>query len=235
MPFADNHGVKIHYEVRGSGPAIVFYHGFGSDLSSWSAYADRLESDYRCVLLDARASGRSDKPREVAAYAVERKAADALVVMDALGIEKAVFWGYSMGGGVGWGAVRYARERFDAIIIGGSEPFRRNRDELRAAAERLRATASPERDVEALYASQMASALDPTSEDLLPGMTMPCLLYVGEDDPRFADAKEAAAAMPNVTFASFPGRDHGAMHRDFEAVLRVAKEFLAKVRLGQPA
>src|SRR3954468_551816 len=164
MPFADNGGVKTYYEVRGSGPAIVFYYGFGGEYSFWTAYADRLESDYQCILLDARASGRSDKPREVAEYAVERKVSDAVAVLDQLGIDKAVFWGYSMGGGVGWGAVRYARDRFDAIIIGGSEPFRRNRNELRAAAERLLATASPERDVIPLYASQMASALDPTSE-----------------------------------------------------------------------
>lgn len=236
MPFSDNQGVKLHYEVRGSGPPIIFNHGFPRDRTSWFAYADLLQDRYTCILPDQRGMGLSDKPRDIDAYSFDRKVADILSVLDDLGIEKAVYWGFSMGGGVGWAGARYAPNRFHAFVIGGSEPFRRDadREAIRASAARIQTSAEshPDQDVEALYASQMASSLGPNFEDVLPTMTMPSLVYVGEDDPRLASITEAAALMPNVTFFTLPHRDHSATHRDAGAVVAQALPFLTKVMHG---
>ena len=49
MPYKNNQGVNVHYEVRGAGPAIVFNHGFPRDRTSWYAYADLLQDKYTCV------------------------------------------------------------------------------------------------------------------------------------------------------------------------------------------
>ena len=32
MPFFENDGIKIHYEIEGSGPEVVIIHGFAADL-----------------------------------------------------------------------------------------------------------------------------------------------------------------------------------------------------------
>jgi pimeloyl-ACP methyl ester carboxylesterase len=236
MPYADNQGVNIHYEVRGSGPPIVFNHGFPRDRTSWYAYADQLKQGYMCVLIDGRGMGMSDKPHEIEAYSFERKVRDTTSVMDALRINKAVYWGFSMGGGIGWASARYAPERFHAFIIGGSEPFRSDADRegIRTSAARIRANPDgyPGQDVEALFASQMGSALGPNFEDVLPRLTMPSLVYVGEDDPRLAPITRAAALIPNVTFFTLPGRDHSATHRDVDAVLAHALPFLKLVHSG---
>lgn len=230
MPYADNHGVNINYEVRGTGPAIVFNHGFPRDRTSWYAYADRLEDKYTCVLIDGRGMGLSDKPHEIEAYSFETKVADTTTVMDLLGIEKAVYWGYSMGGGIGWASARYAPQRFHAFVIGGSEPFRveSTRDGIRASAARIRANPAgyPGQDVEALYASQMGSVLGAGFEDVLSGINVPCLVYAGEDDPWFQAITRARGLLPNVTFFSLPGHDHSATHRDVEAVIAHALPFL---------
>ena len=66
-------------------------------------------------------------------------------------------------------------------------------------------------------------------ESVLPTMTMPCLVYVGEDDPRLDAITRAAGLMPNVTFFTLPDRDHSAMNRDAEAVVSRAIPFLANV------
>ncbi len=236
MPFSDNQGVKINYEVRGSGPPIIFNHGFPRDRTAWFGYADLLQDHFTCIMPDQRGMGLSDKPHDVDAYAFEIKVADILSVLDDLGIERAVYWGYSMGGGVGWAAARYAPERFHAFVIGGSEPFRRDadREAIRASASRIRTSAEshPGQDVEALYASQIASSLGPNFEDVLPTMTMPSLVYVGEDDPRFASIADAVALMPNVTFFTLPERDHSATHRDASAVITQAVPFLDGVMQG---
>jgi pimeloyl-ACP methyl ester carboxylesterase len=108
--------------------------------------------------------------------------ADTLSVMDNLNIEKAVYWGYSMGGGIGWATSRYASQRFHAFIIGGSEPFRSDADRemIRTSSARIRANPAgyPGQDVEALYASQIGSTLGPNFEDVLPAMTMPPQVFV---------------------------------------------------------
>ena len=38
MPHANNHSVRIHYQVEGEGPPLVLQHGFTSSLQSWYAY-----------------------------------------------------------------------------------------------------------------------------------------------------------------------------------------------------
>ena len=38
MPYADNHGVRIHYEVEGAGSPIVLQHGITDGLESWYDY-----------------------------------------------------------------------------------------------------------------------------------------------------------------------------------------------------
>jgi pimeloyl-ACP methyl ester carboxylesterase len=61
-------------------------------------------------------------------------------------------------------------------------------------------------DLDALAA--LASAQWPSVEDILPTVTVPCLIFVGEDDSSYAGAKRAAEIMPNATFVGLPGLDH---------------------------
>ncbi len=126
MPYADNHGVKIHYEIEGKGPTVLLQHGFGGSLESWydNGYVKGLSADYRLVLIDGRGHGRSDKPHEPEAYKADLIASDYTTVLDDLKLKQAVYYGYSMGGNIGWRCIaRYALPRFYAFIIGGSTPY----------------------------------------------------------------------------------------------------------------
>src|SRR5215831_14546262 len=133
MPYIDNDGVRIHYQVEGEGPPLVLQHGFSESVVDWyeAGYVDALRSDYRLVLIDARGHGASDKPHDPDAYELERRVADVVAVLDGLAIEKAVFWGYSMGGWIGFGAAKYARQRIRALVIGGQHPYARSMEPLR--------------------------------------------------------------------------------------------------------
>jgi pimeloyl-ACP methyl ester carboxylesterase len=61
MPFANNHGVNIHYEVEGHGPPLALVHGFSGNHTSWRGYGfvDKLKDDYTLILIDARGHGAS--------------------------------------------------------------------------------------------------------------------------------------------------------------------------------
>lgn len=63
-----NEGVRIHYEVEGSGPTLILQHGFTQKLQGWqlAGYLDALKRTYRLILVDARGHGESDKPHDPA-------------------------------------------------------------------------------------------------------------------------------------------------------------------------
>jgi pimeloyl-ACP methyl ester carboxylesterase len=133
MPYANNAGIRIHYEIEGNGPALVLQHGFTQSLEGWTrcGYVASLRPKYRTILIDARGHGGSDKPHDESSYALDRRVADVTTVLDAEGIEKAHFWGYSMGGWISFGMAKYAPQRVHALIIGGSHPFARDQSGFR--------------------------------------------------------------------------------------------------------
>ena len=65
-------------------------------------------------------------------------------------------------------------------------------------------------------------------EDVLPKMTMPCLVYVGEADPLFDQVCQFVKLMPNVTFFSLPGLGHGQTFRYRDHSLARVKGFVGE-------
>jgi pimeloyl-ACP methyl ester carboxylesterase len=97
--YVERDGVKLHYEVYGSGEPTVFL------LPTWSIMHSRhwkMQIPYLarhcCVLsFDGRGNGRSDRPAGAEAYRTAEFTADALAVMDATDTERAVLVALSLG------------------------------------------------------------------------------------------------------------------------------------------
>lgn len=122
MPFANNHGIKIHYEVEGQGPPLVLVHGYTRSLEDWRnfGFVPELKNDYQLILIDVRGHGQSDKPDNLNAYSLKTMAEDVTTIMDELNIERAPYLGYSMGGIIGfYGIARYCLPRLYSLILGG--------------------------------------------------------------------------------------------------------------------
>jgi pimeloyl-ACP methyl ester carboxylesterase len=229
MPYTENGGVRIHFQVEGEGPALVLQHGFTESVQDWyeAGYVEALKSDYRLILIDARGHGASDKPHDPDAYALNRRVADIVAVLDALKIAKALFWGYSMGGWIVFGTAKYAQERFRALVIGGQHPNARSMEPLRQVVRRGLAEGGeafvagmdemfgPESAVRkqrlrsADLGAYLALARDRTGlEDMLVAMPMPCCLYAGDIDPVYPEVEKCIRRMRRVTFFSLPGSGH---------------------------
>ena len=247
MSYANNGGVRIHFEVEGEGPALVLQHGFTESVQDWyeAGYVEALKSDYRLILIDARGHGASDKPHDPDAYALNRRVADVVAVLDALKIAKALFWGYSMGGWIGFGTAKYSQERFRALVIGGQHPYARSMGALRemvqkgiaqgsgafvAGMEEMFGPESTERKKRLLSAdleAYLALAQDrPGLDDILPTMLMPCCLYAGEIDPLYPEVEACSRHIPQVTFFSLPGLSHCDAYTRSELVLPRVTGFL---------
>ena len=66
----------------------------------------------------------------------------------------------------------------------------------------------------------------PSSESALEKMTMPCLIYVGDQDPRMEPSERAAAQLPNSKLVILPGLDHVGAYMTKDAVMPHVSEFL---------
>ena len=123
MPVVRSAGEPIHYEVFGTGPAIVLVHGFASSLEgNWgqSAWIDFLVARGRRVVgLDCRGHGESGKPHDPCAYGGQHMLDDVISVMDVVGLHQVDLMGYSMGGAIAIGLLLRQPDRFRSVIIGG--------------------------------------------------------------------------------------------------------------------
>jgi len=129
--YLERYGVRIFYEVYGSGEPTVLL------LPTWSVFHSRhwkmqipyLARHCRVVTFDGRGNGRSDRPQDAAAYAEREFAADALAVMDATQTERAVIVGFSLGGQRGLLLAAEHPERIEGAVLigpnfpGGGEPL----------------------------------------------------------------------------------------------------------------
>jgi 3-oxoadipate enol-lactonase len=90
-------GTTLNYEAEGpeGAPAIMVSHGIATSLDIWTEASGHLKSKYRVVRYDSRGHGGSDA---WGPYSLETLAADAIGLMDALGIKKAHYGGVSLGG-----------------------------------------------------------------------------------------------------------------------------------------
>jgi len=249
MPYADNKGIQIHYEKEGEGPPLVLQHWSVATLENWVdyGYVSALKNDYQLILLDARGHGTSDKPHTPESYALDKRVGDIVAVLDELGISKAHYFGYSMGGWIGFGLACYAPKRFRSLILGGAAPYASNMDGLRQFV-RVGVEDGPEAFVamweteygaltsEARkrmlaydYEALLVLAQDRESlEAVLPTMKMPCLLFAGEMD-EYQPIKDCARQIANAAFFTLPGLDHGGAIRHSDEVLPHIRRFLAKV------
>ena len=91
-------GIEIAYERHGEGPAVMLVSGLGGVGSYWIPQIEALSRSFTVITHDHRGTGQST--RFEGEYSVDMLAADALGLMDALGIERAHFVGHSTGGAI---------------------------------------------------------------------------------------------------------------------------------------
>lgn len=210
MARVDNHGVEIYYEVEGSGPPVLLMHGMGGSINNWIAagYVEALRHELQLILVDSRGFGESSKPQEPADYTREAKVSDVVAVLDDLGIEKAHYWGYSMGASNGWAMGMLRPDRVISLVLGAypalpSPVSDRNRVKWESRAKLMAlgmdvyitavqmtqgkmADVARERlmanDAGAYAAQQIANIDWGTSESAVRAMTVRTLVYSGTED-----------------------------------------------------
>lgn len=118
MPIAQVNGFAMHYEDVGSGEPLVFYHGYLNSGNVWDSVVDHLKGSYRCITLDGRGAGHSERTAD--GHTIAQYADDMLSLASSLGIDRFTAVGFSMGGAVVTQAALKLPERIARLVLIGS-------------------------------------------------------------------------------------------------------------------
>ncbi|MEJ0028091.1 MAG: alpha/beta fold hydrolase [Rhizomicrobium sp.] len=245
-------GVEIFYETHGEGPAILLTHGYSATCDMWRGQIAVLSKTRKLVLWDMRGHGRSDYPAAQSEYSEEKTVADMAALLDAVGARQAVIGGLSLGGYMSLAFHATHPERVKALLIVDTGPGYRkddardgwNRNALKTAeryekdglgllsggsAERRTAR---HRDATGLAraARGMLTQKDARVIESLPGIAVPSIVIVGENDTPFLAASDyMAAKIPGARKAVIPNAGHAANIDNPEAFNTVVETFLAEI------
>jgi 3-oxoadipate enol-lactonase len=119
-------GVRLHWREAGdpAKPPVVWIHGGSVEDSSFMvADLEPFFSRVRALFPDTRGHGLSSRFERVEDYGYAQKAEDVLLWLDALGVERAVWGGASMGGALSLWAAIHAPARVRAVISISGPPY----------------------------------------------------------------------------------------------------------------
>lgn len=254
MATLDRDGVKIYYEVHGEGPAILLTHGYSATSQMWQGQVEALSKDHKLVVWDMRGHGRSDSPDDLSEYSEAKTVADMAALLDAVGAEKAVIGGLSLGGYMSLAFHLKHPERTRALLIIDTGPGYKN-DEARAGwnanaikrAEKLEAEglaalggSAEVRVAQHTSAQGLANAArgmltqhTPGVINSLPDIRVPAIVIVGADDTPFLAASDyMAAKIPGAKKAVIPNAGHAANIDQPAAFNDVLTGFLAGLKVA---
>jgi pimeloyl-ACP methyl ester carboxylesterase len=108
--------VTLHVVEEGTGPAVLFCHGFPAIWSSWKLQMEAVAgAGFRAIAPDMRGYGRSSAPKDAEEYTPYETVGDLVAILDALGIETACVVGHDFGANVAWNAAIMRPDRFTAV------------------------------------------------------------------------------------------------------------------------
>jgi pimeloyl-ACP methyl ester carboxylesterase len=115
--FVSTNGLRMAVYEKGEGPAIVFCHGFPELAFSWRNQIDALsDAGFRAIAPDQRGYGLTGGPADPTQYDMQFLCDDLVGMLDAKGLEKAVFCGHDWGGAVVWSMPRLHPDRCLGVI-----------------------------------------------------------------------------------------------------------------------
>ncbi|HEX4740767.1 MAG TPA: alpha/beta fold hydrolase [Caulobacteraceae bacterium] len=233
MPELNRDGVKLYYEVHGSGPLILLTHGYSATSQMWTGQVDTLSKDHTLVAWDMRGHGQSDYPADPAAYSEAATVADMAAILDAVGAREAVIGGLSLGGYMSLAFHLAHPQRTRALLIIDTGPGYKNDDardgwnrNALATGERyereglgnlargsVEMRTSRHRDATglALAARGMLTQKDARVISSLPGIQVPAIVVVGANDTPFLAASDyMTAKIPGAQKVVIPDAGHAA-------------------------
>ncbi len=109
-------GLQMNVLMAGEGTPLLMLHGFPDSSKLWRKLIPALTTEgFRVVAPDQRGFGLTEAPVGKSEYTIDRIAADAIALLDKLGIERAALMGHDWGAAVGWWLAGTYPDRFSCF------------------------------------------------------------------------------------------------------------------------
>jgi pimeloyl-ACP methyl ester carboxylesterase len=111
-------GVTLSVFDEGTGPPILFVHGFPLNHTMWRRQLEHFAASHRVIAPDLRGFGASPCDDSVRVLTMQQHAEDLNALLDQLGVREPVcYCGLSMGGYVGWQFLKLFGARLSSLIV----------------------------------------------------------------------------------------------------------------------
>ncbi|GAC1636943.1 MAG: alpha/beta hydrolase [Ktedonobacteraceae bacterium] len=129
--------IRLHYVTDGDGPLLLFVHGFPEFWYEWKHQLAAFAHDYKTVAFDMRGYNLSEKPQDVAQYALPHLVNDIKALIEHLGYKTCILVGHDWGGVTSWAfALTYPEMLEKLIIVNAPHPFTFRRELLNNPAQK---------------------------------------------------------------------------------------------------
>ncbi len=244
MAYLDRDGVRIYYEVHGTGPAVLLSHGYSATSAMWTGQIGPLSTSHKLIIWDMRGHGNSDSPANPAEYSEALTTGDMAALLDAADAPTAVIGGLSLGGYMSLSFNVAFPHRVRALMLFDTGPGYRS-DDGRAGWNRIASARAKELETKGLAAlsasGEVAVSRHRSAQGLahaargmlaqtdgrvmasLPGIHVPTLVLVGAlDQPFLAATDYMAGKIPGATRVVIDGAGHASnidRPREFNAAV----------------
>jgi pimeloyl-ACP methyl ester carboxylesterase len=121
--FVDARGIRLHVVEQGTGPAVIFCHGFPTTWASWQrAMQATADAGFHAIAFDMRGYGESDAPEGADLYTPFHTVGDVIAILDHFQIGRAILVGHDFGASIAWNTAMMRPDRV-AAVFGVSVPF----------------------------------------------------------------------------------------------------------------
>lgn len=206
--FKQINGIKMYYEVYGSGKPLVLLHGNGGSIKGQSRRIDYFKKQFQVIAIDSRGHGKSIDPSNKQ-LTYTQMADDVSALLDSLKIKDAYIWGQSDGGILGLLLAIHHPDKtakvatFGANLFPGKKAIYNEIDKM--VLDTLKATKDPH--TKNLY-TLLAHQPNITNKDLQK-IKCPVLVMSGDRDAiRLEHSIEIFDNIPNSNFFVMPGATH---------------------------
>jgi pimeloyl-ACP methyl ester carboxylesterase len=242
MTYASVNGLKLYYEVHGSGRPLVLLHGGLMTIElNFGSLLGPLAAGQQVIAVELQGHGHTED--EDRPLTIDALAADVTGLLDQLGVAEADLFGFSLGGLVAWAVALGAPDRVGRLIVASADARRPPGRESAPLTEDRLPTAA---DFQAMREAYAAAAPDPAhfeefaaktsamvqqipawTDDELRSLRAPALLIFGDRDfSPLPDVLELFQVLPDAQLAVLPGTTHMGVTQDPGRLLGLITTFL---------